>query len=210
MHMEPFYKSEFSRQNISEQEIKPDNIVELINFLDSDDLLQEIQNGNVTLALIRSNLDTTTNQLVSDVEIAEIIEKSIIGFGIIAKFSMKFDFPAFEDFYDGEPKKILLGLEPKRHNQFDNRWQEFGNTIMANGVTTVLLLHSQDNDAILKWRRQIGHRDIENNRDLSTLRGKFGLDNYSTIVHGSDSPEAVKREINIIKNCLIRSADLEN
>jgi len=208
--MEPFFKPELSRRNTSEKEPQPDNIVELIDFLDSDELSQEIQKGDITLALIRSNLGTTTNQLASDSEIAEIIEENITDLGMLAKFSIKFDFQAFEDFYDGEPKKVLLGLDPKRHNKFENRWEEFGNTIMADGVTTVLLLHSPDGEAISKWRQQVGHRDIENNRDPSTIRGKFGLDNYSTIVHGSDSPEAVKREIDIIKNCLIRSIDPKN
>lgn len=208
--MESFYKPELSRQNISEHEVEPENIMELINFLDSDELSQEIQKGDITLALIRSNLDKTTNQLAPDLEIAETIEENIAELGLLAKFSMKFDFRAFEEFYDGDPKKIMLELEPKRHNQFDNRWQEFGNTIMADGVTTVLLLHSPDGSAISKWRQQVGPRDIENNRDLSTLRGKFGLDNYSTIVHGSDSPEAVKREIEVIKNCLARSIEAEN
>jgi len=202
--MERFYKSETARQNVLEKAPDSEVIRNLIDFLNDKDLSDEIQKGNITLALIRSNLDTTTNQMASDYEIAEIIEENITGLGLIAKFSIDFDFKAYEEFYDGAPREALQNLAPKRHGEYENRWQEFGNTIMANGATTVLLLHSLDGDAITKWRQQVGNRDIENNRDESTLRGKFGLDNYSTIIHGSDSPDAVIRELDVIKSCLIR------
>lgn len=198
----PKYSPELSRQNVSERSLDRDHGSEFINLLSDQDLLSEIRNGNVTLAMIRPELDSSTAIHGNDIAIAEEIETYIADLGILAKFSLTFDEEAVNEFYSGGPKEVQLEQPPMRRNT-ETRWNEFV-AIMTSGPTTILLLHTPEGNAIQEWRRQVGHWNIEANRDPATIRGKFGLDNYNNLVHGSDAPESVEREVGIIKECISR------
>lgn len=199
----PKYIPELSRQNMDEAIIDRIHGKELIDFLSNQELLSEIHNGNVTLAMIRPELESSTAINGKDAEIAEEIETHISDVGILAKFSITFDNEAVNEFYSGGPKEVQLEQSPLRRQDKETRWDEFV-SIMTAGPTTILLLHTPENDAIQQWRKQVGHWNIEVNRDPNTIRGKFGKDNYNNLVHGSDAPESVEREIGIIKNCIER------
>lgn len=199
----PKYIPELSRQNMGEQAIDRAHGEELVEFLNDQDLLDEIRDGNVTLAMIRPDIESSTTITGQDTEIANEIEKHITDVGLLAKFSIHFDKKAINEFYSGGPKEIQLEQPPLRRHEEESRWDEFV-SIMTAGPTTILLLHTSNSDAIQQWRKQVGHWNIEVNRDPNTIRGKFGVDNYNNLVHGSDAPESVEREVDIIKNCIKR------
>jgi len=203
--METLYIPEASRSKVAEKTPNIETLSLLIEFFNDETLVKEIEAGNITLAMIRPELpETTINIDGNDIERAEKIEELIEDLGVVTKFAINFDMQAFDEFYGGGPKKAMLNCDPDRDLHHKSKWEEFGAT-MTNGPTTILVLHSFNGDAGKKWRDQVGHRDIENQRNLSNIRGQIGRDNYSTVIHGSDpNPQAVLREFEVIKNCLER------
>ncbi len=201
----PFYNPDLSRAHMGEQTAKPEAVPELLDLLHDPRLRQEALHGNITVAMIRPELEVSSILLGKDTKLAETLEAYITELGVLAKFALRFDRSAAEEFYAGTPRDVQLAQPPMRKKELPTRWDEFV-SIMTAGPTTVLLLHTPDGDAIEKWRRQVGHWNIEANRDPATLRGRFGLDNYNNLVHGSDSPESAVREIDIIARCLTRQA----
>ncbi len=198
----PYY-----REGISREAFVPDttNANEIIEILGDESLLKEVDSGNVTIAMIRPLLDACTLEDWSDRQACEQIDYSISDLGVLSKFAVRFDDSTVNKFYAGTPKTTQLDMKPERYERFENRWDEFVD-LMTAGPTTVLLLYSPDGDAVELWRKQVGHYDIVNKRDSNTIRGKFGLDNYNNLVHGSDSIESVKKELKIMQS-LLRASD---
>lgn len=177
-----------------------------VGVLESVETAELVSSGHLTLAMIRPQLEqSTVLEAEEDTEIAKIIEQHIDDLEPWFKFSIIFDEAAVGEFYEGRPKDSQLLKPPHRDRSVANRWAEFSN-IMTSGPTTVLLLIDTEGSAVSKWRSQIGHRDIEGKRDFTTIRGKFGLDNYNNLVHGSDNPESIFRELRIISELIKRGA----
>lgn len=206
--MSLYYNPEISRESLTKE--RPPRLDEhLIELLGSPELETEILKGNVTLAMIRPALEAGSNIEGEDNKIANIIESSIKNLGIMAKFSLVFRPNIVDEFYTGAPKEIQLDLPPERDFEFSNRWEEFV-SIMTKGPTTVLLLWSSKGDAVDAWRKQVGHWNIIDNRDPTTIRGMFGVDNYNNLVHGSDSKESVQREVGLIRNALYELCEMSS
>ena len=200
MERVPFFSPELDRSS-------PLNDVESIKsalaLLDDPQLKEEIIQGNVTLAMIRPHVGPDANNLgLDDLSAAEQIENMINELGVLAKFSFHFTAQSAHEFYQGDPE-ASMSQEPARNpERYPNRWPEFID-FMSSGPTTVLLLHSPNGDAIPKWRSHLGHWNIDKVRDPSTIRGKLGVNKYNNLVHGSDAPESVLRELPIIQKCLL-------
>lgn len=204
----PFYRESLTRQATVEN--NSEAITELSELLTSQELASEIQAGNITVAMIRPSLQNSTLEGWADTEAADHIEESIANLGVAAKFAIQFDSDTVDNFYRGQPKDIQENLPAERYSPFKNRWEEFVD-LMTSGPTTVMLLHSNNGDAIAKWRNQVGHYDIVNRRDSTNLRGKFGVDNYNNLIHGSDSEESVAREVALLTALLQKDpSDADN
>lgn len=199
----PYYSPETSRAHIGLRQPEAIALSTLVDLLQDQDLLEEIGRGNITLAMIRPGLETAATIEGGDNEIAEVIEEQIVDLGTVAKFAVTFDQEAIDVFYQG-PKQGMLTKEPRSDNGYANQWEEFAE-VMTSGPTTVLLLHTPNGDAVEEWRRQVGHWNIEDRRDPNTIRGRFGINNYNNLIHGSDAPESVLREVGIIAECINRS-----
>ena len=196
----PYFSPDLARESVADTEKL--NYDELVMLLQHDDLENQIYQGNITLAMVRPNVGPTANIFgLSDMDCAEKIEEMIEGLGVLAKFSVIFSEEIVEEFYDGEPKEVMLRAEPENPDEYDNRWPEFVK-FMASGPTTIILLHSPNGDAIPQWRKHLGHWNIEKYRDEATIRGKLAVNVFNNLVHGSDAPESVLRELAIIRKCL--------
>ncbi len=198
----PFYSPELSREVETPIESAT---AEVQDILSDPRLHQEILDGNITLAMIRPNVGPEANLLgLPDIQAAEKIEEMIEGLGIVAKFSFEFSLSTVEEFYGGDPKESMSKGEARDQTNYENRWLEFAD-FMATGNTTAILLYSPDGDAIQRWRDHLGHWNIDQVRDETTIRGILGVDKFNNLVHGSDSPQAVLREIDLISHCLKQS-----
>jgi nucleoside diphosphate kinase len=195
----PFYEPDLHRNNVHATERSVELVEEL---LQDPGLREQIITGNVTFAMIRPNVGPDANILgLSDQGCADQIEMMIHDLGFLAKFSFQFTPEAAEEFYQGAPKMSMTQETARDPSQYESRWQEFIN-FMTSGSVTAILLHSPDGKAIEKWRAHLGHWNIDDVRDMDTIRGKLGVNKYNNLVHGSDSPEAVLRELNIVSRIL--------
>lgn len=200
MHRLPYYNPELSRAEIK---LSPGSVNQVIELLNDPRLADEINAGNVTLAMIRPHVGPDANNLgLSDIDAAHEIESLIENLGYITKFSFQFNTDAVEEFYGGDPKESMSKGTARDESVYSNRWFEFRDSMTA-GPTTAILLYSTDGDAIPLWRAHLGHWNIDNERDPKTIRGKLGVNKYNNLVHGSDAPESVIRELEIIKSCLL-------
>ena len=204
--MEKLNLPKAERSEIYDRNPSIETLARLIDFLEEKTLESEIEAGNITLVMIRPELvDTTTNIEGDDAERAQKIEEMIQELEVMVRFGVNLDEQAYEEFYAGAPHEAMLKCPPLRSKCHNSRWEEFRETHIC-GPSTVLILYSPNGDACQKMRNQIGHRDIENRRDPNTIRGKIGIDNYSTIIHSSEKKSEVKQEKDVIKNCLERRA----
>ena len=201
-----FYSPELNRQNV---EVSVESAESALVILRSESLKKEIKDGNVTLAMVRPRVGPEANIFgLADQETADTIEEMIEGLGIMAKFSIPFSPNTVEEFYRGGPQASMSKEPPRDSTNYDSRWPEFIDS-MTSAPTTILLLHSPNHDAIDKWRRHLGHWNIDEFRDPSTIRGKLGVNKYNNLVHGSDASESVLREIDIISRQLEESINKE-
>ena len=198
----PFYKQELDR---SVADLADESSSDVLKLLSEPDLIERVSRGEITLAMIRPNVGPEANTKgLSDLECAQFIEEMIKDLGVLAKFSFRFTKEVVEEFYEGSPRERMENGPPK-NQKYNSRWPEFID-FMTSGPTTVLLLHSPKGDAIDKWREQIGHWNIDEVKDPSTIRGVLGVDVFNNLIHGSDSSGAVIREINLISKA-IKSQD---
>jgi len=196
-----FYRQELSRESPSQSNEELQLAAEFLSFVESQDTL--IDSGNITFAMIRPSVGPEANLLnLPDGDAADTIEEMITGLGVMAKFSFTFTKEAISELYDGGPRENMEKQTPVDPATYSSRWPEFID-FMTTAPTTALILHSEDGDAIEKWRAHLGHWNVDVNRDESTIRGRLAVDKYNNLVHGSDSPEAVRREIGIIKSVLL-------
>lgn len=203
--MKPYFSEKFHREAVAESHNEVE-LIELLEILMSHALSEEIDKGNITLAMIRPHLGGSNLQNYSDREAAEKIEESIRNLGIVAKFSVTFDCESLQRFYLGKAERQMK-RPPERHKSFSNRWEEFLH-FMTLDKSTILILYCTDGEAVTHWKDQRGNYDIVGRRDSSTIRGQFGLDNYNNLVHGSDDPEEVRRELSVIIDLLLRDSSI--
>lgn len=196
-----FYREELSRERRHQASEELELATDFLSFIESQDTL--IDSGNITFAMIRPSVGPEANLLnLSDQEAADSIEEMITGLGVMAKFSFVFTKDAISELYDGDPRENMEKQTPIDPEMYTSRWPEFID-FMTTSPTTALILHSEDGNAIEKWRAHLGHWNVDLNRDESTIRGRLAVNKYNNLVHGSDSPEAVRREIGIVKNTLL-------
>lgn len=199
----PYYRQDLDRKSLCPSQ---ESVNELFELLDDPKILEEINKGNVTLSMIRPNVGPEANiHNWDDLTASDKIEEMIGELGVMAKFSFIFTPSAVEKFYEGDPKERMLEEPPKTAGDYDSRWPEFRD-FMSSGPTTALLLYSPGGDAVTKWRGHLGHWNIDEVRDPSTIRGALGMNKYNNLVHGSDGPEEIKRELGIILECFINQA----
>ena len=198
----PFYRDELSRENAQQTGEELRLAADFLNFIESQDGL--IESGKVTFAMIRPLVGPDANlQRLPDAIAADTIEGMITNLGVMAKFSFIFNEDTISELYDGGPRENMLQQTPIDPEAYSSRWPEFV-TFMSSAPTTALILFSEDGDAIEKWRAHLGYWNVDANRNESTIRGLLAVNKYNNLVHGSDSPEAVRREIGIIKKLISR------
>tara|TARA_B100000700_G_C14926063_1_gene799506 strand:- start:31 stop:645 length:615 start_codon:yes stop_codon:yes gene_type:complete len=193
----PYYEKELARTEITDTTEYKQSVVELLS---DDRIIEAAKSGHLTLAMIRPFVGPDANlQGLSDAECADLIEEMIEGLGVAGKFSFRFTEDVVGEFYEGAPQEVMEKNPPLDATRFDSRWPEF-KEFMSSGTTTALLLYAKDGDAIERWRAHLGHWNIDKYRDPATIRGALGVNLYNNLVHGSDAPESVVRELGLIRS----------
>lgn len=196
----------FSQALLSETMVK-ELCANLAKTLISEEMLQLAASGQITIAMLRPGADRNI-QNMSDAEVETFVQQTVASkLEVITCFSVIFTPDLVEKFYGGNPKEVQMALPAQLKGKHENRWDEFSN-LMTSGPSSIILLHDKSGQAVDLWRNYIGHWDVVNRRDQNTLRGMLAVDNYNNLFHGSDSPESVKRELNLISEYLLKIIEI--
>jgi len=103
-----------------------------------------------------------------------------------------------EGFTIVEQKELVLTRIQVEHFYSEHRGKDFYDrlcTFMTSGITVAMLL--EKNNAIKEWRRVMGPTSIDDAKKNApnSIRAKYGENITKNSVHGSDSPESAKREV---------------
>jgi nucleoside diphosphate kinase len=177
---------------------------EILDRLRANDIVELLNSGQATLALLRPNVHTSVKPEFSQLgDIATTIEQDIKNLGLLLKFRFRFDDQAISEFYSGNSQLNQMNRPPEKYPHFKSRWDEFVHLMTSDDVQGYILV--AESGAVATWRDQVGSWDIENKSDPATLRGKFGIHNYNNLLHGSDSTSEAIRELDVITRCIQRA-----
>jgi len=129
---------------------------------------------------------------------------------VVFSISLLLDDEQIEQWYGGQPKSNQIKFPPLAEERYgvrhSNRWEEF-KMLMKRGPVTFALLYENNGQAIQEWRNQMGNDwNIERVKINfpDSLRARFGIDNHNNLLHGSDSPDSARKEVNLLANFLDR------
>jgi len=197
-------------------------IDEIVQVLRSQELSQLINEGEITLAMIKPRLEDAISDNAGvettrdDASLAALLEHSIQPpLSSVFEVSMIFTEEMVNEWYGGSPKERQLQLPPENPHrygmEFQNRWEEFM-ALMTKGPVTFLLLYDEGGNAVQLWREQMGndwHMIRVKEKYPDSLRARYGVDNHNNLLHGSDSPESVRREVAFVADKLEKMTDVE-
>lgn len=171
-------------------------IKEALDHLSCPEISDEINLGNVALAIVRPKAVESRIDIYHEDNAAKfLIEQLGPELAVFFAFPFVFNKQLVEAFW--EPN--YTHVPSIKYHQFPNAWEEF-KYIMTRGASTVVLVHSPDGDAVPKIRKKVGswrnpeHGSIRAEMTLKEPNGYIA----NNLIHSSDSSENVKKELNII------------
>jgi len=187
-------------------------VEELTGILGSKELDQLTAEGKTTLAIVKPKLDSSIDpETIIGAQKIEFDDPSLTEFllhqinpplELVFHASLNMNIDMVDAFYSDGPKQKMQGLPPEfpeRYRCPQNRWDEWA-AYMTSGPVTFALLFSPDGQAVDYWRTQMG-KDWNVDRlkltDPNSLRAK-AKDRDRNLLHGSDSPQSVWREISLL------------
>lgn len=186
---------------VLEQWINP--VKQVRELLSSSEMEELIDDGNVTIAMIKPRLDlhmnTTAVNFNYDAGLADFLTDQIpADLEPVLSVSFQMTEAMLNEFYAGELKQRMQDAPKNAEGQ--TRWEMF-QELMESGPVTFLILHSPEGDAIDTWRKAMGTKwniDYLRENEPDSLRAKYALTNDNNLLHGSDSPESALKELNFI------------
>lgn len=187
-------------------------VEELMDILGSDELGGLIAEGKITLAIVKPKLDSSIDpEAVGDAPEIAFDDPSLTEFllrqikpplELVFQASLIMNTGMVDKFYSDEPKQKMQMLPPEfidRYPHAKNRWDEH-TAYMTSGPVTFALLFSPDGQAVDHWRIQMGNDwNVDRLKQIhsNSLRAK-AQDRDRNLLHGSDGPQSVRREIGLL------------
>lgn len=186
-------------ESLSLDELEQEKVKKIIEVLTHPEFDKLIEEGKVTVGLIKPRAYDGRDLPSTDVEatkflLAEIGEKAI--FNITVKLSRE----EAEVFY--KPNREEYSKSPSEADSNISIWESTIDFTVS-GPITFILIYDEQGQAIEWWREKMGHTyaDMAN---PASIRGKHAIRGNlpNNLVHGSDSKESVRREIGVLVNHL--------
>jgi len=176
------------------EELEAIYLTRSIELLRHPELHALVDNGNVTLGMIKPSANEGKNLPENDDEAAEEVLNQIDG--VFFSIPIKMTPDEAEEFY----KDTIAGLRSSGREDIVNLIVNF----TSSGPLTVFLKSDSEN-AVANWRKQMGPtlmEEFSKPENSDTLRGRYAQVTENNIVHGSDSIESAHREINLLADML--------
>lgn len=175
-------------------------VLTIADHLSSQGVSVLIDQGKLTVGMVRPQANYNRWGLSDAMATRAIVAKALVEPRLIPAFRISIPFTdeavkLFYDTSDNSPKTRQISIPPIVFpDRFANRWEEFKD-LMKSGPVTLFLLYDEEGKAISKWRAKVGQ--LKEPEPL-TIRGSLmKTDMHNNLVHGSDSIEAVHRELDI-------------
>lgn len=189
---------EYEKLSLSELDKKYlQKVGEVLAHPQLDDLIEE---GAIALTLLKPELHDNKLGLSDEDAARAIIEALPPSLEPVFSLSVLFTQDMLDAFWGGRQKEKQLQVGPNNPNnfgKFSDRWEEFSH-MMTTGVSTLVLLYSPSGNAINTLRSQIGHWSVDYAADDS-IRGRFANGKHNNLIHGSDSKQALRNELTVVR-----------
>ncbi len=189
-------------------ENKANPVNEVRNILLSEEMTSLINDGHVTIGMIKPRLDlymdTASVSFKDDANLTAFLEDQITTLEPVFSVSLQMTPDMVEEFYgrkqpDGS-KSPKENMQSHTSTSGKTVWEEF-NDLMASGPVTFIVLYDRDGQAIPKWRQEIGTKfdvDYLRENEPNSLRARFALKNKNNIWHGSDGTKSALIELDFV------------
>jgi nucleoside-diphosphate kinase len=179
-------------------EMERENLQKVIDICEHPALSGLIDQGKITYAMIKPNLDGIGKngyEQYTDEELANMVEKDVnaAGFVVLTNVAVPFSNDDVNEFYADVQEGLLAA--GKR-----DIWERLSR-LMQSGAVSMMLLYDPDGNkehpAFKHWREAIGPTDPKKAPE-NTIRGKYGVSldgSGNNVVHGSDSTASVHKEV---------------
>lgn len=175
--------------------IKLARIKELLEHPELQSLIDE---NKITLGIIKPQANVGKSLPDEDEEAAQALLNEIGYDNIVFTFSTKLTGDQAESFYSAEKEKYSQIVNEQGQTIWDSLY-----TFSQSGPLTFLLIY-RENNAVEWWRNRMG-KTRPNEATPDSIRGKHALQEKlpNNLVHGSDSPQSVKREVGELRNIVV-------
>lgn len=197
----------FTRKNVARgdaisvgelQRIQLEKLLEVLAQSELEDLIEE---GKITLGLIKPNAYEGKNLPENDALAADYLLDKIRDH-VAFSFSTRINRDEAEEFY--QPIKEQYSQRPSEKDPGISIW-ESTIAFTISGPITFVLIYDENGKAIEWWREKMGNTYADR-ANSDSIRGQHAIrDNLpNNLVHGSDGKGSVRREINVLISHLKR------
>lgn len=179
------------------ERVKISRILDVLSHPGLDTLIDQ---GQITLGIIKPHANEGRGLPEDDEEAAQAVLREIGDENIVFTFSTKLNPEEAEDFYRDIKEKYSRVKDESGRSVWD-RINEF----VQSGPLTFLIIHREEGDAVSWWRNKMGATKA-NEADPASIRGKYAIQEKlpNNITHGSDSVESVRKEVGVLREVVSR------
>lgn len=161
-------------------ELEAEKLHKINQVLSHPELSTLIDEGKITLGMIKPRADESKNLSLDDAVAADLLAEEIGEENIVFSLPLKLSSKDAAEFYAGNPYLDKIQKHFKK------------------GAATFILIYREEGDAVSWWRKRMGSTMPEK-AEAGTIRKEHALSIANNLVHGSDSLESVKKELGILK-----------
>lgn len=171
-------------------------------ILKSEAMRTCIKAGLITIGMIKPRIDDFSVHvgIPEDDQVAMIKTFIRCPLELVFSVNVRMDRASLVKWYQGRPYESQLKKPPHDPHRYgmvlENRWQEL-EALMDSGPVTIMVMFDPQGDAVAKWRKKVGNSwkpEEVKEKYPDTIRAQFMTQPHNSIVHGSDSLEAVLNE----------------
>lgn len=186
------------QESLSLGELEREKLHKISEVLNHPQLETLINEGKLTLGMIKPRAYEGKNLPPDDDEAAKVLISEIGKENILFTFSTKLTPDQADNFYsDVKDRYSQIAIDSET-----TVWDTIYNFAQS-GPLTFMLIYREEGDAVDWWRAKMGKtRPAE--ADPLSIRGKFAIQEKlpNNLTHGSDSKESVKKEIGVLRNII--------